>query len=144
MDVILVPTTHWDREWYRTFQAFRARLIDTIDHVLELLDRDDGYTFLLDGQSIVLEDYVEIRPERRRTLSRRRPRGRTLAQARRQACDADEAGPRGADGRHRSPAAAGPHQAGVRSPRRRDRVERAPRTVARLRRTHRGGALAAL
>lgn len=68
MDVVVVPTTHWDREWYRTFQAFRARLVDTVDRVLELLASDDGYTFLLDGQSIVLEDYVEIRPGRRAEL----------------------------------------------------------------------------
>ncbi len=68
MEVILVPTTHWDREWYRTFQAFRARLVDTVDAVLGLLSDDDGYTFLLDGQSIVLEDYVEIRPGRRAEL----------------------------------------------------------------------------
>src|SRR6266851_1376951 len=46
MEVVLVPTTHWDREWYRTFQAFRARLVDTVDRVLELLDEDSGYTFL--------------------------------------------------------------------------------------------------
>lgn len=70
MEVILVPTTHWDREWYRTFQAFRARLVDTVDRVLDLLDGDDGYTFLLDGQSIVLEDYTEVRPDRREDLER--------------------------------------------------------------------------
>jgi len=70
LDVILVPTTHWDREWYRTFQAFRARLVDTIDRVLELMETDPGYTFLLDGQTIVLEDYLEIRPHRREDLER--------------------------------------------------------------------------
>lgn len=70
MEVVLVPTTHWDREWYRTFQAFRARLVDTVDRVLELLDDDPGYRFLLDGQSIVPEDYVEIRPGRRASLER--------------------------------------------------------------------------
>lgn len=76
MDVVLVPTTHWDREWYRTFQSFRARLVDTVDRVIELLDADPGYTFLLDGQSIVLEDYVEIRPGRRDELERQVRDGR--------------------------------------------------------------------
>jgi mannosylglycerate hydrolase len=76
MDVVIVPTTHWDREWYRTFQAFRARLVDTVDTVLKLLDEDDGYTFLLDGQSIVAEDYVEIRPSRRAELESRIVEGR--------------------------------------------------------------------
>ena len=68
--VNVVPHTHWDREWYRTFQAFRARLVDTVDRVDELLGEDDGYRFLLVGQSIVLEDYLEIRPDRRADLER--------------------------------------------------------------------------
>src|SRR5919106_4691642 len=76
MDVILVATTRWDREWYRTFQAFRARLVDTVDRVLDLIDGDDRYTFLLDGQAIVLEDYLEMRPDRRVDLERRVREGR--------------------------------------------------------------------
>ena len=53
MDCVIVSHTHWDREWYRTFQAFRARLVDTVDAVLDLLDRDPGWSFVLDGQTIV-------------------------------------------------------------------------------------------
>jgi len=68
MKCIVVSHTHWDREWYRTFQAFRARLVDMIDHVLALIDADPGFHFLLDGQTIVLEDYLEIRPECRAAL----------------------------------------------------------------------------
>jgi mannosylglycerate hydrolase len=68
MDVFLVTHTHWDREWYRTFQSFRARLVDTIDGVLDLLDADPGFCFLLDGQTIVIEDYLAIRPQRRAAL----------------------------------------------------------------------------
>lgn len=68
MKVFLVSHTHWDREWYRTFQAFRSRLVDTIDRMLELLAEDDGFRFVLDGQTIALEDYLEIRPERRDEL----------------------------------------------------------------------------
>ena len=69
MKCVIVSHTHWDREWYRTFQAFRARLVDTIDQVLELIERDPGFYFLLDGQTVVLEDYLEIRPERREALA---------------------------------------------------------------------------
>lgn len=68
MKCIIVSHTHWDREWYRTFQTFRARLVDTIDRVLQLLESDAGFHFLLDGQTIVLEDYLEIRPDRRAAL----------------------------------------------------------------------------
>lgn len=69
MKCIIVSHTHWDREWYRTFQTFRARLVDTIDRVLELIEQDPDFHFLLDGQTIVLEDYLEIRPHKRVALA---------------------------------------------------------------------------
>jgi len=55
---------HWDREWYRTFQAFRARLVDAVDVLLELCAADPDYRFLLDGQTIAVEDYLALRPQR--------------------------------------------------------------------------------
>ena len=62
--VYWVPHTHWDREWYRSFQSFRARLVDTVDAVLDKLLAEPEFKFLLDGQTVILEDYLEIRPER--------------------------------------------------------------------------------
>jgi len=70
MRAILVTHAHWDREWYRTFQDFRARLVDLVDRVLDLCAADSGYRFLLDGQTVVLEDYLEIRPGREAELRR--------------------------------------------------------------------------
>jgi hypothetical protein len=69
MHCTLVTHTHWDREWYRTHQDFRGRLVDAVDRLLELCAADAGYHFLLDGQSIVIEDYLEIRPDRREALA---------------------------------------------------------------------------
>ena len=66
LDVRLVVHTHWDREWYRPFQQFRARLVPLIDEVLDGLA---GAPFLLDGQAVVLEDYLEVRPERASDVS---------------------------------------------------------------------------
>jgi len=76
MRAFLVTHTHWDREWYRTYQEFRARLVDAVDRVLELCAADPGYRFLLDGQSIALEDYAEIRPGRVAELRARIAEGR--------------------------------------------------------------------
>ncbi len=70
MRAVLVTHSHWDREWYRTFQDFRARLVDLVDRVLDLCAEDPGYRFLLDGQTVVLEDYREIRPQRADELAR--------------------------------------------------------------------------
>jgi mannosylglycerate hydrolase len=59
----LIPHTHWDREWYLPQSVFLARLVPTIDHVIAQLQRNPETTFLLDGQTVLLEDYLRVRPE---------------------------------------------------------------------------------
>ncbi len=66
-EVIIIPSTHWDREWYLPFQHFRYKLVKLIDELLEIMEKKEYY-FMLDGQTIVLEDYFEIRPENRERL----------------------------------------------------------------------------
>src|SRR5579872_272827 len=61
---LVVPHTHWDREWYVPFEVFRLRLGTVVDEVLDTLEADETFTsFTLDGQGLVLEDYVDVRPE---------------------------------------------------------------------------------
>ncbi|MEO8879349.1 MAG: glycosyl hydrolase-related protein [Gemmatimonadaceae bacterium] len=67
--VHVVSHTHWDREWYHSAGRFRQRLVALIDALLD--DDTDVAPFLLDGQTIVLDDYLEVRPERRAQLSAR-------------------------------------------------------------------------
>ena len=65
----VVPHTHWDREWYRPFEHFQLALGGVVDGVMDVLERDPTFTsFTLDGQAIVLEDYLEVRPENERRL----------------------------------------------------------------------------
>lgn len=64
-----VLSTHWDREWYLPFQVFRRRLVRLMDQILDHLE--DGTLagpFTGDGQAILIEDYLEVRPERAATL----------------------------------------------------------------------------
>lgn len=64
-----VLSSHWDREWYQTFQDYRQRLVALLDRTLD--DLASGKlqgSFTTDGQSIILDDYLEIRPERRRQV----------------------------------------------------------------------------
>ncbi|RAP75466.1 alpha-mannosidase [Paenibacillus montanisoli] len=69
--VYVVSHTHWDREWYQDYQGFRTRLIYMIDELLDTMETSPDYRyFLMDGQTIVLDDYLEIRPERREQLTR--------------------------------------------------------------------------
>ena len=69
--LVIVPHTHWDREWYRTHEEFRYRLVRLLDRLLDLLEGDPGFRhFTLDGQTIVLDDYLEVRPEARPRIER--------------------------------------------------------------------------
>lgn len=67
-DLYVVAHTHWDREWYRTEARFRQRLVRLIDELLDDPPAPDE-SFLLDGQAILLEDYLAVRPERAAELA---------------------------------------------------------------------------
>lgn len=79
MKAIMVCHTHWDREWYFTREVFRTKLVRLIDGLLEILDSQPEYvSFMLDGQTIVLEDYLEIRPKNRERLMDAVKKGRIV------------------------------------------------------------------
>lgn len=60
-----IPHTHWDREWYMSFEDHRFRLVEFMDTLLETLHNDLNYkSFHLDGQIILLDDYLEIKPQK--------------------------------------------------------------------------------
>jgi mannosylglycerate hydrolase len=67
-EVHIVSHTHWDREWYHPVGRFRQRLVELIDELLDDPPRS-GESFLLDGQAVVLEDYLAVRPDRASELS---------------------------------------------------------------------------
>ena len=69
--VVIVPHTHWDRAWYVPFEEFRLRLVRMVDRLIHTLERDPEFRcFTLDGQAIVLTDYLEIRPQMKDRLMR--------------------------------------------------------------------------
>lgn len=76
---IMMSHTHWDRAWYEPFQVYRIRLVRLIDRLLDLLEHDPDFRcFTLDGQTLPVEDYLQIRPERRAVLERLVRSGRLL------------------------------------------------------------------
>ena len=67
----LISNTHWDREWRFPFQRNRQMLADMMDELLGILESEPEYrAFHLDSQSIIVKDYLEIRPEKRGLISR--------------------------------------------------------------------------
>lgn len=66
---IVVSHTHWDRAWYLPFQQFRHRMVRMIDRLIKLLNENPNYhSFTLDGQTILLDDYLEIKPYNEKVL----------------------------------------------------------------------------
>lgn len=59
----LVFQTHWDREWYFTFETYRMRLIHVIKRVIDALDQNEIDRFVLDGQTLPLEDFLAVAEE---------------------------------------------------------------------------------
>ncbi|NGP46605.1 alpha-mannosidase [Bacillaceae bacterium SIJ1] len=67
----IISHTHWDREWYMPYEYHHMRLIDVMDTLLATLDQGNGYeSFHLDGQTLMLEDYFQVRPENRERVAR--------------------------------------------------------------------------
>lgn len=72
-----VASTHWDREWYESFQGYRMRLVSLLDEVFDILASDPQFTtFVMDGQTIPVYDYLEVRPERLDDIKRWVQQGR--------------------------------------------------------------------
>lgn len=66
----IISNTHWDREWRFPFQRNRMMLVQMIDKAIEILENNLEYrAYHLDSQSIVVEDYLEIRPENKERLT---------------------------------------------------------------------------
>lgn len=59
----IISHTHWDREWYLPYEKHHVRLVELIDVLLDKLEQGPDYrSFFLDGQTIILEDYLQVRP----------------------------------------------------------------------------------
>ena len=66
--VHIISHSHWDREWYLLFESHRMQLVELFDNLFDLFENDPEFK-VLDGQTIVLDDYLEIRPENQATKS---------------------------------------------------------------------------
>lgn len=69
--VHIISHSHWDREWYLPYEKHHMLLVELIDDVLELFETDPDFkSFFLDGQTIALDDYLEVRPEKEALLKK--------------------------------------------------------------------------
>ena len=62
--VFVIPHTHWDREWFFTSERAKAYLVQDLKEIIDHLERNENYgSFLLDGQTSLIEDYLSWRPQ---------------------------------------------------------------------------------
>ncbi|MDQ9174857.1 glycoside hydrolase family 38 C-terminal domain-containing protein [Cronobacter sakazakii] len=62
--VYVVPHCHWDAEWYFTCEDSHILLVENMDYLLDLLEKDADFpSYTFDGLAIVLDDYLKERPE---------------------------------------------------------------------------------
>ncbi len=65
----VISGTHWDREWRFTAEQSLLRLAELVDELLDVMEQNPDYKcFLLDGGTVVIEDYLNVRPENKQRL----------------------------------------------------------------------------
>ena len=75
----IVPHSHLDREWYRAFQENRIKLVYFLDDLFDTMENDPSYTcYNLDAQTSFIDDYFEIRPEKKELFKKLVQEGRLL------------------------------------------------------------------
>ncbi|MFK0525862.1 alpha-mannosidase [Paenibacillus illinoisensis] len=75
----IISHTHWDREWYLPYEKHHMRLVQLVDSLLDELDEGADYkSFYLDGQTIIIDDYLQVRPEQKERLEKHIRNGRIV------------------------------------------------------------------
>ncbi len=66
----IVNHTHWDREWYFTSADALVLSEQLFTEVLNELVKNPNSSFVLDGQTSILDDYVSLHPEKMNLIKR--------------------------------------------------------------------------
>ncbi|MFP9075345.1 alpha-mannosidase, partial [Enterococcus faecalis] len=62
--------THWDREWYFTNEDAIVLSDQVFTEVLDELERNPKVNFCLDGQTSIVDEYLEINPQKLKVIQR--------------------------------------------------------------------------
>jgi alpha-mannosidase len=61
-----ISNTHWDQEGRFSMQRTRYMLVYMMDMLLDIFEKEpEFHSFHLDSQTVPLQDYLEIRPEKK-------------------------------------------------------------------------------
>lgn len=66
-----IPHVHWDREWLRSTDSSRIKLVYFYDRLIDMLENDPQMKyFTFDGQTAALEDYLAIKPFQKEKITK--------------------------------------------------------------------------
>lgn len=65
INVSIVHHTHWDREWFFSTQDSLVLSDMIFSEIIEELNKNPNLKFILDGQISIVDDYIEIYPEKK-------------------------------------------------------------------------------
>lgn len=68
--VHVIPHSHWDREWYFNCARSNVYLVKHVKEVLEHLEKNSEFTYLMDAQSSLAEEYLSFCPEDRERIKK--------------------------------------------------------------------------
>lgn len=57
--VHIISHTHWDREWFLNSPFTNEWLLGFFDSLFTMLEKEPEYRFILDGQTLMIEDYLD-------------------------------------------------------------------------------------
>ncbi|MGL5569413.1 MAG: alpha-mannosidase, partial [Cetobacterium sp.] len=63
MYIKILMHTHWDREWYFTKSETQVLLRNHMFEVIDFLEKNSDVIYILDGQSVMLDDFLEFAPK---------------------------------------------------------------------------------
>jgi len=69
LTVHIISHTHWDREWFLESRYTNPWLPEFFERLFSLLEADPGYRFVLDGQMLVVEDWLDQLPKNERVAA---------------------------------------------------------------------------
>jgi mannosylglycerate hydrolase len=71
LTIHLITHNHWDREWIFTARYANRWLLPFFDNLLARLAEQPDYRFVLDGQTLIIEDYLAQLPPEQAALRER-------------------------------------------------------------------------
>ncbi|GAB2026956.1 alpha-mannosidase [Lactovum odontotermitis] len=69
--VYIISHSHLDREWYMPYEQHHMRVVELFDEIIDSFENDPSFKFFhVDGQTIPLDDYLEVKPQNRALIEK--------------------------------------------------------------------------